>query len=454
MLEHPNDHLLLMYALDPSLVEGIGELETHLTRCGPCGERLADVRAVDALIADDGSWPDPAEEAVPLPAFSALSAAAARKRREDSEADALLTPLLDRFLSGSSGAFVWADIASKPEYHTGGVVRKLADAADQAQYSAPQRALILAETASAIVGMLSTTTYTTTDIAALRGLSWKQRANANRHLGRFSAALEALDRAERAYRELPRPELDLASLTFIRATVCFYQGMYELAERHADESTAVFAQLGQTEFYLRSRHLQGCIAFEQRNIGQAQLIFDAIYAYGETSANLTWVARESQVLGYCFLERHDLARASQYFHQGMVAFRDLDILSEEIRCRWGLALVVKHEGRYRTAIPRLRDIQEQFEKLGAVSDAALVTLDIMDTFLSLEQPREVRRSAGNIVKLFKDAGMVTGALTAADYLKQAATMSSVTPSLIDYVRKYFRRVDLQPDLAFTPPGAL
>jgi len=451
--EHPNDHLLLMYALDPSFTDGVVELEAHLAGCEPCRKRLDDIREVDALIADEDSWPD-ADHAISLSGYRMLSEAAARKRREDAEADAMLTSMLDRFLSGSSGAFLWADIASRPEYHTGGVVRKLADAADKAQYSAPRRALILAETASAIVGMLSMAIYTPADIAALRGLAWKQRANANRHLGRFSAALEALDRAERAYRELPRPELDLASITFIRATVLFYQAMYETAERHAEESTAIFAQLGQTEFYLRSRHLQGCIAFERHEIGQAQSIFDSIYAYGESTNNITWIAREAQVLGYCFLERRDLARATQYFHQGMLAFRDLNIMSEELRCRWGLALVVQREGRYDNAVRRLREVREEFEKLDAVSDAALVTLDLMETFLLLEQPREVRQTAGNIVKLFKDAGMVTGAVTAADYLKQAAAMSNVTPTLIDYIRQYFRRVDVQPDLAFVPPAAL
>jgi tetratricopeptide (TPR) repeat protein len=442
-----------MYALDPSLTDGVAELESHLAGCDPCRKQLDDIRAVDALIADEDSWPD-ADHAISLSGYRTLSEAAARKRREDAEADALLTPLLERFLSGSSGAFIWADIASKREYHTGGVVRKLADAADQAQYSAPRRALILAETASAIVGMLSTAVYTPSDIAALRGLVWKQRANANRHLGQFSAALESLDRAERAYRELARPELDLASLTFIRATVHFKQGIYELAEQHAAQSTAVFAQLGQTEFYFRSRLLEGSIAFEQRQLGRAQLIFDTVYAYGETTANLTWLARGSQALGNCYLERHDFANATQYLHRSMVAFRDLGLVSEEIRCRWGLALVVQRAGRYRTAIPRLQDVRDEFIALGGVSDAALVTLDIMETFLFLGKPRELRPIAGDIVKLFKDAGMVTGAVTAADYLKQAAAMSNITPSLIDYIRKYFLRVDVEPDLAFVPPGSL
>lgn len=447
---HPNDELLSAYALDPSSVEEAGELEAHLAHCAPCRQRLDEFCEIEALLARPESWAEDEPARAPL----ALSAKAARNRREDAEAEELLAPMLERFLAGRSALFVYKDIASKPEFHTGGVVRKLADAADKAQYSVPRRALILGETASAIVGMLSKTTYSAAEIAALRGLSWKQQANANRQLGQFNAAFHALERAERAYRELPRPEFDLASVTFIRATLYFYQGMYELAAQHAERSTETFALLRETDFYLRSRHLQGCIAFEEGDIGQAQVIFDSVLAYGETTGDTTWIARESQVLGFCHLERRELVRAWQFFNEGMLAFRDLGILSEEIRCRWGLALVVQREGRYRAAIPRLRDVRDEFADSGAVYDAALVTLDIMETFLLLGKPREVRRTAGSVVKLFKEAGVVSGAITAAAYLKEAAAMSSVTSSLIDYIRKYLRRVDVQPDLVFVPPRPL
>ncbi len=453
MLEHPDEDLLLMYALDPSDVEEAAELEAHLGGCEPCRELLADIREDDGLFTQKDSWLEGWETAPPRTA-RAMRSVAARNRREDAEAEAMLSGWLDRFLAESSGAFVWADIASRREFHTGGIVRKLADAADQAQYSVPRRALILAETASAIVGMLSTANYTSAEIAALRGLAWKQQANANRQLGRFNATLEALDRAERAYRDLPTPELDLASVTFIRATIYAEQQTYELAEQRAEESSAAFALLGQTELYFRSRQLQGWIAFEQGQLGQAQLIFDTVFAYGEATGELTWIARGSQALGNCHLERRNFASASQYLHRSMLAFRQLGIVSEEIRCRWGLALVVQRDGRHRSAIPRLLEVREEFADLGAVSEAALVTLDLMETFLLLGKPREVRRTAGNIVKVFKDAGMVTGALAAADYLKQAAAMSSVTTSLIEYIRRYLRRVDQQPDLVFVPPTAL
>jgi tetratricopeptide (TPR) repeat protein len=451
---HPSEDLLSTYALDEALVEDRAELEAHLDGCAPCQARLAALLEIERLFGNEDAWTDVGVVPMRPPGQRALSAIAARDRREDAEADALLTPILERFISGSSRRFMWDDIASAPEYHTAGVVRKLADAADKAQYSVPLRALILAETASVIVGMLSPRVYTSTEIAALRGVSWKQQANANRQLGRFPEALAALGRAERAYRELRRPELDLASITFIRATIAFEQQKYDVAKQLAEESTSVLAQLGQTELYLRSRYLQGCIAFEEGEVGHAQPIFEMVLAHGEANGDLSWIARASFELGNCHMKRGELARATQLFHQSLVMFRNLEMVVEEIRCRWCLALIVQRGGRYDAAVPRLQDVRDEFSKLGVICDAALVTLDIMETFLLLGKPREIRRSAGNIVKLFKEAGMVTGALTAAGYLKQAAALHGVTPTVIDYIRRYIRRVALQPDLAFVPPSAL
>lgn len=451
MPDHPNDQLLLLYSFDPTAVDDAANLEAHLRACPDCRKVLDEHQSFDALLADAHSWPEEETDAVPPAGLRELSAMAARNRKEDADAAAKLDALLKAFLSGTSDAFLWADITADHGFYTGGVVRKLAEAADRASYTAPRRALILAETASAIVGMLSTSEYSSVEIAALQGLTWKERANANRHLGRFSAALEALERAERAYRQLPRPELDLASIMYIRATIYCEQQEYGRAAPAAKQSAAAFERLGQTGHYFASLYLQGCIAFEQGQLGEAQSIFDAVFTYWEANGDLAWIATTSLALGNCYLERGDLSNASGRIHEGMLAFREIKVLQGEIQCRWALALVVQREGRYRTAVERLRSVWDEFAALGGVADAALVTLDIMETFLALGQPGEVRRAAGNIVKLFKENGMVTGALTAADYLKQSAAIESVSPRVIDYIRRYFRRLEVEPELAFVPP---
>ena len=98
MLEHPNDDVLSDYAIDPSLVDDAAAVEVHLAGCDPCSRRLAGIEAMEKLLADRDSWPAPEREATAR-IRKLLSAASARNLREDADADALLTKLIDEFLA-------------------------------------------------------------------------------------------------------------------------------------------------------------------------------------------------------------------------------------------------------------------------------------------------------------------------------------------------------------------
>ena len=445
-MEHPSDDLLSAYALDPILVPERDTLEGHLASCGDCRQRLADIRTFESQLADDEDvWPIESGD----DRGNQLQLIADQIAREDAEAETLLKDLLE----GPPEAFIWANLPEKPRYYTGGVARKLSAAADKASYIVPLHALNIADAAIAITGMLSEPAYPAALLASWRGTAWKQRANALRHLGRFPAAFEALERAEREYRRVPRPDFDLAAVTYIRATLYYEQEEQERARRLAAESTRAFMHLGQSEMYFASRLLEGAIAFRLGDLDAAELIFGQVYAHGEQSGSRVWLARAAQALGNCSIERRALDDATRLLHTSMLFFRELGITVEEIRCRWKIALVVQRSGRHHLAIERFRAARDEFLQLGGTTDAALVSLDLMETFVMLRKPREVRRAAGNIVAIFTGAGMLTGALAAANFLRQAASIGAVTPALLDYLRGYLRRVELQPDFAFVPPAA-
>jgi tetratricopeptide (TPR) repeat protein len=448
-VEHPSDELLSAYALDPILAVERTALEEHLACCDECRKRLAEIRAFDQQLANDLVWDEETGDERADERADELRRIAGQTAREDVEAEVLLKDLLD----GPPEAFVWANLPEKSRYYTGGVVRRLSAAADSASYSAPLHALNVADAAIAISGMLSDAAYPAALLATWRGTAWKQRANALRHLGRFTAAFEALDRAEREYRFVPRPDFDLAAVTFIRATILNEQEDYDRARELVAESTRTFAHLGQSEMYCRARLLEGYIAFQQRDFAVTEAVFRQLYAYGEQTGSAVWLARGAQGLGNCSIEQGALNDATQLLHTSMRRFEDLGIVVEAIRCRWGIAIVTQRSGDLRRAVERFEAVREEFLRVDHPTDAALVTLDIMETFLTLRKPREVQRVAGNVVKIFADAGMLTGAFAAASYLRQAAAMQDVTPDLLHYLRGYFRRVEVQPDFAFAPPAA-
>jgi hypothetical protein len=59
-----------------------------------------------------------------------------------------------------------------------------------------------------------------------------------------------------------------------------------------------------------------------------------------------------------------------------------------------------------------------------------------------------------LFRVFRAAGMMTGALTAMAYMKEAATAGKLTAAGVDAVRTYLRRSARQTELPFEPPPGL
>jgi hypothetical protein len=119
---------------------------------------------------------------------------------------------------------------------------------------------------------------------------------------------------------------------------------------------------------------------------------------------------------------------------------------------WGVAKVLLQSGKQGEAIRRLRDTAAEYETRGMVTDAALVGLDIADALLALGNVQQIVELAGRLFLAFTNAGMLTGALTAIAYLKEAAAAGTLTPDGVQAVRSFLPRAERQPALLFVPPA--
>ena len=71
--------------------------------------------------------------------------------------------------------------------------------------------------------------------------------------------------------------------------------------------------------------------------------------------------------------------------------------------------------------------------------------------LVLERWDEIVKVAAHAFRVLKKAGILTGALMALAYLKEAATKRVLTAATLKAVREYLRRVEREPDLLFAEP---
>lgn len=446
MVDHPSEDELARYAFDPTNVEDRERIARHVANCADCADLLQLIETVDAGLADKEAWQLSEVSRTLGTLDQTLHDLVSRVAEEDEDAERLLKPLLR-----DPAALARLNVAEKPKYRTGGVVRHLIGAARAELERAPREALVFADTAVEVAETLPDDAYPAKAVFDLRGTAWTQRANALRLLGRYDEAISALDRAAEAFRNAPQVPLGMATVKYVRAIVHYERGELEPAFALLEDSAAEFRHLGDIDRLMRARHVQANVRFQQGRIAAARDMYEEVLRHGQAERDLTWIARESNTLGRCALELGDHAGARTYFESAIEGFRRLGLATEVNRAQWGLALLALAEGQSQEAVMELRTIQQRFTEQGLLSDAALAALDSMDGLYALQEMDEIAVLASQLISTFTAAGMTTSALTAFAYLREAVAARAITPKIIDHVRRFIRRIEHEPTLLFAPP---
>lgn len=202
---------------------------------------------------------------------------------------------------------------------------------------------------------------------------------------------------------------------------------------------------------MKAVFLRASISYESRDLATAVTLFQQVAEHGESVNESGWIARAANALGKCEVLRGNLSAATMHFHTALVLFREIGPASERISTEWGIAKVLLQSGKQAEAIRRLRDIAAEFEVRGMITDAALVGLDIADGLLGIGHTQQIVSLATRLFRVFTNAGMLTGALSALAYIKEAASAGTLTANDLEAVRGFLRRAERQPDLLFAPP---
>lgn len=445
MERHYTPEELALYDGQPLQAEEAGAIERHLAGCGSCRETLDFIRSFDQSLASEETWHF-ADELLAGAGLRPLNELAERLKEEDQAAERLLRPHL-----ASPFRFLWSNVHRKRRFRTGGVVRLLAAESVATREVNPLHALNLADAAVAIADALPADHYPARGVYHLRGLAWKERANACRYLGRFDTALDALDHAERAYRRLITHETELAVVRYIRATVLWKRQQLPEALTLARETAAAFADLRDRERWVNAKLIEGSILGDLHASEAARDLFLALYEDVEANIDPVIRARIANNLASAYLDLGDTGNASRHFVVALQLCESLGLRTEVTRVHWSIGVLALVSGNYPEAVRRLTDAKTQCDALGMDSDAALVGLDLAEALLVLDQRADVLALAAEVLDRAQAAGMVPAALTAIAFLREAAEAGTVTTSAIRHVKQFLRRLDAEPLLLFEPP---
>jgi tetratricopeptide (TPR) repeat protein len=234
------------------------------------------------------------------------------------------------------------------------------------------------------------------------------------------------------------------------AGVLYEQQRLDEAAVIAEEAERTFAHLGDKR-RIDALFLRASIKYEARALDAAVLLFEQIIEYAQDVSDIQWDGRGAHALGVVEVDRGNLSAASVHLHRALVIFREIGQEPFRVATEWGLARLVLRSGKIHEAIRRLRDVAAEFEKHGIVTDAALVRLEIADAWLASGEPQQVVEIASHIFSVFVEAGMMSSALSAIAYLREAAAARRVSADDIEAVRRFIKRAERHPSLQFVPP---
>jgi len=446
MTPHPPEDLLMMYAEEPRSVPDPPALEAHLDRCRECSATVDDYRLIMVAQQQPEMW-RAADQAIDPGRLEAFGDFGRRLRDEDEEARRILEPFL-----GTLYKFSAANITEKKRYATGGVVRLLCVAARDQVDRQPLFAIALAEAATAIAEGLPDEQYPAKAVFEYRGTAWKEYSTACRVLGRFDQAWEALDRAEAAYRRLVVSRPQLAAVSMARASILYKREHYETALPYARSAAADFAQFHDRQRYFDAKQVEATILRLMGDPMGAAAAYEAMLMQAEATRDAEMNGRAAQNLGVVYLESGNIDRAASYFSTALQIFERLELHARAARTRWSIGVVALASGRFEEAVHRLTAARAELFLFGMKSDAQLAALHLAEALVVLGRWKPVNSLCTELVVFFRASDMITGALTAASFLKEAAATRSLTRDQIGVVRQYLEALERQPALAFVPPA--
>jgi tetratricopeptide (TPR) repeat protein len=442
MSGHIPEDILIEYADEP---RSHPEAEEHLSGCRECRDAVAFYLMVNAELREEETWAAEQELRTEV-GQQAVRDFAERIAVEDAEAHRLLDRIVD-----SPYRFARAKITERKGFRTGGVVRLLCEAILDQIEREPLYAMELAQAAQAIAEALPDNYYPSSLVFDLRGRAWKDYATVCHDLARYEAGLDALVRAERAYRHLPDSGPGTAAVNLSRAGLLWKLQRYAEALPYARAAAGEYQARRDTRRFIQAQEVEAVILQRTGEHLRAREIYERAFDAAAGLDDLDMKARAARNLGINYREAGDLGKASEYF---VIALQLYEALGQDAwiaRTRWSIARLPLVAGLFSEAARGLRVAIRALELKGLVNDVADAKLDLAEALLMLGDVAEVEYLCGEVAHFYHEKALATGALMAATFLREVATKRALRREDIQHVRRYLVELRENPDLLFAPP---
>jgi tetratricopeptide (TPR) repeat protein len=313
----------------------------------------------------------------------------------------------------------------------------------------PSDSVEAAAVAADVAERLPAETYPAARLAAVRADAWREYAYSLFYIGRLTEASDALDRAEQACGQSASPELGLARIALIRASLYRAADRVEEAIALTEQAGEVFLRLGDQARYAKARITEANMRYARGAVAAALAIWLSV----EDAPGIAEDGTLGMVLhniGYAYRDLGDRAMARTYLGRASTQYETRGMAIEKIRTRWAEGGMLVMGGEVGEGLPILREAWRAFERAGMELEAALVGLEVAEALLAAGDSEEVPSICRAILDRFVSEGMTSRAITALSFLREAVAVGKASPDLVRNIHSFLRALPDGAKNASTP----
>lgn len=286
----------------------------------------------------------------------------------------------------------------------------------------------------------------------LLGRARLERANVLRQLGLYRDALSVLDEAERDFEGVPMCSHELARAWFVRGSLLLKIDGLEEARRALRRAISLFSAVADHRRVAKAQAVEGMVLADMHRYADARELWLTIIpvlraGQERQTLGIVWLS-----LAWCELELGSGDAARTWLTKAMDIFTKTKDAVNLIHVRWAFAVAEARFGERKEGLRLLRRERAEFEKLTMFTDGGMVSLDIVEALLLMDEHEEAARVCREAIDLFLRAGARKEVVRALTYLREAAATSAAPTDAVKHVRREMRRAEREQDaFVFHPP---
>lgn len=290
----------------------------------------------------------------------------------------------------------------------------------------------------------------------IRGLAWKEHANALYGAGEVTEAAGAAEKAIAVFSASPVFESDLASANLVRAMSLHALGSTGDALQLAVASLRLFGAHADPAMYLVAVQVCGGLLFDLEEYSSALDAYRVALSVAEELTNQREYARMLNNLGTCNVCLNNMEIAERQLQQAFRLFQQQGMESEMLRTVTALARITSLQGNVDRALDACHSIYADLLYHGLTLSAAQVLVELMAVMTEMTGKPEYARNEGSrlAAALGEEENVPANLRAAMVFLVQRTVGARTTSQLgaaISHVKTFLRDVMFSPVKEFVTP---